>query len=52
MVWTEEFAEPPPARTTIGARLFPPFRVELDVVAWLDDTPEPSATSGPTAWTR
>ncbi|MBB4685738.1 RidA family protein [Amycolatopsis jiangsuensis] len=38
-VWTEEFPELRPARTTIGAQLVPPFRVELDVVAWLDDTP-------------
>lgn len=38
-VWLEEFPELRPARTTIGARLVPPFRVELDVVAWLGDTP-------------
>ncbi|SDW79718.1 2-iminobutanoate/2-iminopropanoate deaminase [Amycolatopsis xylanica] len=37
-VWTEEFPGRRPARTTIGARLVPPFRVELDVVAWLDGT--------------
>ncbi|MET9315483.1 RidA family protein [Kribbella sp. NPDC003505] len=35
-VWTEQFPELRPARTTIGAQLFPPFRIELDVVAWLD----------------
>ncbi|GAA3543146.1 hypothetical protein GCM10022222_28540 [Amycolatopsis ultiminotia] len=38
-VWTEEFPDRRPARTTIGAQLVPPFRVELNVVAWLDDTP-------------
>ncbi|WP_372671806.1 RidA family protein [Amycolatopsis kentuckyensis] len=38
-VWTEEFPDRRPARTTIGARLVTPFRVELDVVAWLGDTP-------------
>ncbi|GLY41924.1 enamine deaminase RidA [Amycolatopsis sp. NBRC 101858] len=38
-VWTEEFPDRRPARTTIGARLISPFRVELDVVAWLDDVP-------------
>jgi 2-iminobutanoate/2-iminopropanoate deaminase len=37
-VWLEEFPGRRPARTTIGARLVPPFRVELDVVAWLGDT--------------
>ncbi|MET9268119.1 RidA family protein [Kribbella sp. NPDC003557] len=41
-VWTEEFPDLRPARTTIGAQLFPPFRVELDVVAWLDN---PGATT-------
>ncbi|MGW7535992.1 RidA family protein [Amycolatopsis sp. NPDC054798] len=38
-VWTEEFPGLRPARTTIGAQLLPPLRVELDVVAWLGDTP-------------
>ncbi|ONF72154.1 RidA family protein [Amycolatopsis keratiniphila] len=38
-VWTEEFPDMRPARTTIGAQLVPPFRVELDVVAWLDGAP-------------
>ncbi|MGW5714997.1 RidA family protein [Amycolatopsis sp. NPDC003865] len=38
-VWTAEFPGRRPARTTIGAPLVPPFRVELDVVAWLGDTP-------------
>jgi 2-iminobutanoate/2-iminopropanoate deaminase len=38
-VWIEEFPGRRPARTTIGAQLVPPFRVELDVVAWLGDTP-------------
>ncbi|MFD2470332.1 RidA family protein [Amycolatopsis silviterrae] len=37
-VWLEEFPGQRPARTTIGAALVPPFRVELDVVAWLGDT--------------
>jgi 2-iminobutanoate/2-iminopropanoate deaminase len=34
-VWSEEFPNDPPARTTVGAALHPPFRVELDVTAWL-----------------
>ncbi len=34
-VWVEEFPRDRPARTTIGAALHPPFRVEVDVVAWL-----------------
>ncbi|UKD57509.1 RidA family protein [Amycolatopsis sp. FU40] len=38
-VWTGEFPGTRPARTTIGAQLVAPFRVELDVVAWLDGTP-------------
>lgn len=38
-VWIQEFPERRPARTTIGAQLVSPFRVELDVVASLDDTP-------------
>ncbi|RSD14788.1 RidA family protein [Amycolatopsis eburnea] len=37
-IWIEEFPERRPARTTIGAQLVTPFRVELDVVAWLGDT--------------
>lgn len=36
-VWIEEFPDRRPARTTIGAPLVPPFRVELDVVAWIDE---------------
>ena len=36
-VWTGEFPDRRPARTTIGAQLVAPFRVELDVVAWLGD---------------
>ena len=35
-VWLTEFPGERPARTTIGASLHPPFRVELDVTAWLD----------------
>ncbi|GAB3155346.1 RidA family protein [Amycolatopsis sp. NPDC004378] len=36
-VWIEEFPDRRPARTTIGAPLVQPFRVELDVVAWLGE---------------
>lgn len=36
-VWTEEFPGRRPARTTIGAQLVAPFRVELDVVVWLGE---------------
>jgi 2-iminobutanoate/2-iminopropanoate deaminase len=39
VVWAKEFPELRPARTTIGAQLVPPFRVELDIVAWFDDAP-------------
>ena len=52
MVWTEEFPQLRPARMTIGAKLFPLFRVELDVVAWLADTPlNLRRRPVPTVWT-
>jgi 2-iminobutanoate/2-iminopropanoate deaminase len=34
-VWVGEFPGERPARTTIGAALYPPLRVELDVAVWL-----------------
>ncbi len=37
-VWVEEFPGDRPARTTIGASLYPPFRVEVDVVAWVESS--------------
>ncbi|WP_157246926.1 RidA family protein [Nonomuraea typhae] len=35
-VWLAEFPRTRPARTTIGATLYPPLRIELDVIAWVD----------------
>lgn len=31
--WINYFGESPPARTTVGADLHPPFRVEIEVIA-------------------
>lgn len=39
--WLRVFGDHAPARTTVQAGLYPPFRIELDVIAY--KTPEASA---------